>query len=368
MKNNMRVAIIGGGIVGSTAAFYFSQTEHDVVLYDLGTGQATTAAAGIICPWFSKRRNKAWYRLANGGAHFYGQLLQDLTDAGLESQAYQRKTTWLLKKDPKQIEELIDLANRRKIEAPLIGEITKLSPAGQRQVLPGWQYDQDVIQAEGAAVVDGEQLCIDLQTMAAKNKVSIRNEKALIEEIRSDVITINGEHYDTVVLACGAWLKEILCPHGYQVDVRAQKGQLAVYNTAIDTDAWPLIIPEGEGDVIPHHAGTLFIGATHEDDKDFDLTVDADAVTKLFASLKPYIPGFNFSDYDSIKVGSRAYTRDYAPFFGRLYNNKHILAASGLGSSGLTTGPLIGYNLVQIVLGNQTTLTAKAYATEKYVY
>ena len=72
----MKIAVIGGGILGSTAAFYLTK-DHDVTLYDDGIGQATKAAAGIICPWFSKRRNKPWYRLANGGAHFYRYLLKD---------------------------------------------------------------------------------------------------------------------------------------------------------------------------------------------------------------------------------------------------------------------------------------------------
>lgn len=44
----MNIAIVGGGIVGSTAAFYISQSGNDVVLYDNGVGQATKAAAGII--------------------------------------------------------------------------------------------------------------------------------------------------------------------------------------------------------------------------------------------------------------------------------------------------------------------------------
>lgn len=43
------------------------------------------------------------------------------------------------------------------------------------------------------------------------------------------------------------------------------------------------------------------------------------------------------------RVGTRAYTSDYAPFFGQL--DDHLLLASGLGSSGLTTGPYIGYLL-----------------------
>ena len=56
----MKVAIIGAGIVGSTAAYYLSkEAQVDVTVYDHGVGQATKAAAGIISPWFSKRRNKA---------------------------------------------------------------------------------------------------------------------------------------------------------------------------------------------------------------------------------------------------------------------------------------------------------------------
>ena len=54
-----KVAIIGAGIVGSTAAYYLSKNSiFQVTIFDHGIGQATKAAAGIISPWFSKRRNK----------------------------------------------------------------------------------------------------------------------------------------------------------------------------------------------------------------------------------------------------------------------------------------------------------------------
>ena len=59
----MKIAIVGAGIVGSTAAYYLSKEKGvEVTVFDHGLGQATKAAAGIISPWFSKRRNKAWYR------------------------------------------------------------------------------------------------------------------------------------------------------------------------------------------------------------------------------------------------------------------------------------------------------------------
>ena len=96
MKN---IAVIGGGIVGSTAAYYLSKDPNiNVTLFDYQKGQATKAAAGIICPWFSKRRNKPWYRLSNQGAHFYLDLLQDMAADGLQTKAYQKKTTWIVKK------------------------------------------------------------------------------------------------------------------------------------------------------------------------------------------------------------------------------------------------------------------------------
>ena len=50
--------------------------------FDHGQGQATKAAAGIISPWFSKRRNKAWYKMARLGADFYVDLLDDLEKSG----------------------------------------------------------------------------------------------------------------------------------------------------------------------------------------------------------------------------------------------------------------------------------------------
>lgn len=94
-----KVAIIGAGIVGSTAAYYLSKNPvYQVTVFDHGIGQATKAAAGIISPWFSKRRNKAWYRMARLGADFYLDLITDLQKDGFETEFYQQTGVFLLKK------------------------------------------------------------------------------------------------------------------------------------------------------------------------------------------------------------------------------------------------------------------------------
>ena len=43
-----KVAIVGAGIVGATAAYQLSKKGIDVTVFDAGVGQATKAAAGIV--------------------------------------------------------------------------------------------------------------------------------------------------------------------------------------------------------------------------------------------------------------------------------------------------------------------------------
>lgn len=66
-----KVIIIGAGILGASTAYQLAKLGAKVLIIDRkDKGQATDAAAGIICPWLSQRRNQVWYRLAKAGARF----------------------------------------------------------------------------------------------------------------------------------------------------------------------------------------------------------------------------------------------------------------------------------------------------------
>ena len=67
------------------------------------------------------------------------------------------------------------------------------------------------------------------------------------------------------------------------------------------------------------------------------------------------------------RVGIRAYTSDFSPFFGQVPELAGVYAASGLGSSGLTTGPIIGYHLAQLIQDKELTLDPINYPIENYV-
>ena len=359
-----KVAIIGAGIVGATVAYYLSkESDLEVTVFDHGQGQATKAAAGIISPWFSKRRNKAWYKMARLGADFYVDLLADLEKSGQEIDFYQRSGVFLLKKDETKLEELYQLALQRREESPLIGQLAILDPASANELFPGLQRFDQLLYASGGARVDGQLL---VTRLLEASQVKLVKEKVTLTPLASGY-QIGEEEFEQVVLATGAWLGDLLEPLGYEVDVRPQKGQLRDYWLAQDMEAYPVVMPEGEWDLIPFAGGKLSLGATHENDMGFDLTVDESLLQQMEEAALPHYPVLSKATSRTERVGIRAYTSDFSPFFGQVPGLAGVYAASGLGSSGLTTGPIIGYHLAQLIQGRELTLDPVNYPIENYV-
>ena len=359
-----KVAIVGAGIVGATAAYYLSkEADVEVTVFDHGYGQATKAAAGIISPWFSKRRNKAWYKMARLGADFYVDLLADLEKTGQKVDFYQRSGVFLLKKDDSKLEELYDLALQRRDESPLIGELAILDQAAASSLFPGLKGFDRLLYASGGARVDG-QLLVSRLLDASQVKV-VKKEVSLTPLLSG--YQIDNQMFDQVILSTGAWLGHILEPLGYEVDVRPQKGQLRDYQVDLDMASYPVVMPEGEWDLIPFPGGKLSLGATHENDMGFDLTVDKNLLQQMAEAANPFYPSLKDAVLSGERVGIRAYTSDFSPFFGQVPNLSGVYTASGLGSSGLTTGPIIGYHLAQMLQGRKGVLDPADYPTERYI-
>ena len=84
-------------------------------------------------------------------------------------------------------------------------------------------------------------------------------------------------------------------------------------------------------------------------------------------AANPFYPSLKDAALSGERVGIRAYTSDFSPFFGQVPNLSGVFVASGLGSSGLTTGPIIGYHLAQMLQGESGVLNPADYPTERYI-
>ncbi|MFC3932291.1 NAD(P)/FAD-dependent oxidoreductase [Streptococcus dentapri] len=361
----MKVAVIGAGIVGATAAYYLSKEDNlEITVFDYGRGQATKAAAGIISPWFSKRRNKAWYRMARLGADFYQTLVADLQADGFATDFYKQTGVYLLKNDETKLTELQELAKDRRKEAPLIGHLELLNHSKVAVDFPDLEGFNKLLFASGGARVEGAHLTKTLLAASACQLVS----KKVTVSLSEQGYLISDQIFDQVILAAGAWLPDLLAPLGYKVDIRPQKGQLRDYFfEGLVTEDLPVVMPEGELDIIPFKSGQISIGASHENDQGYDLTVDSSILAKLETEALKYFPKLREASSFSERVGTRAYTSDFAPFYGQLPENPGLFVASGLGSSGLTTGPLIAKELVNLLTGQTGLLDKDDYRADKYI-
>lgn len=362
-----KVAIIGAGIVGSTAAYYLSKEDKiSVTVFDHGEGQATKAAAGIISPWFSRRRNKAWYKMARLGADFYQKLIADLAADGHEVDFYDQSGVVLIKSRLDWLDDLYTIAKNRQEESPLMGELAILEADEAKSRWPELTGFEKLLYASGAARVEGSRLT---QTLLSASKADVRlGEKVTFSRQADGSYEVAGESFDAIILAVGAWLPEVLSAHGLDVWVRPQKGQINDYLFEdLDTGSYPVVMPHGEIDIIPFKEGRLSVGASHENDKGYDLTVDEAVLDRQETRALAYLPALKKAKSRSSRVGIRAYTRDFSPFFGQVPDLPNVYAASGLGSSGLTIGPITAYQLVAMVMGRTPELDPTEFDIAKHM-
>ncbi len=340
-----RIAIVGGGIVGATAAYYLSKLPGSekikVTLFDDGVGQASKAAAGIISPWLSKRRNQQWYRLAKAGADLYPELIHD---AQLGTDVYQQTGTIVTREDEADLETLFALAQDRRKTAATMGDVTTLTAQEVQDQVPLLTAPQPGVLITGGARVDGGALVDGLLASASKRNLKISHERVKLNAQGQVITSLGARQFDRVILAVGAWLKELIAPLGVTADIRPQKGQLielAVKDYPLQ-EHMPVVMPEGERDFVPFGHGKLIVGATHENDGKFDISVNPEVTADLLGSAQRLVKSVTADSLTGVRVGTRAYTSDFAPFFGLVPDHEDFLVASGLGSSGLTTGPQIG--------------------------
>lgn len=367
------IAIIGGGVVGSTAAYYLSRAGLAVTLFEHGNGQATKASAGIICPWFSQRRNKPWYYLVSNGAEFLRQLMTDLSQDGFDTEPlFQEDGTLLIRDKSKQLQRDQTQGAKKRETAPSIGQIDTLSADEVQQKFPLLETKHSATFVHGGARINGRALIETLHRAILHHGGTIIEKKAHLTRVDSVIQVTAGslqtQRFDRILLSPGAQLPALLEPLGYQVDIRPQKGQLfSVYAKEWENQHWPVVMPPGQFDIIPFNNGEIVIGATHEDEMEADLRLDDDVLKELALVASEWIPAIKDLPFHRREVGTRAYTSDYGVLVGQVPQLDTVWAISGLGSSGLTSGPFLGYQWAQLVLTGEWAIDPRDFPIEKYI-
>ncbi|MGK7379044.1 NAD(P)/FAD-dependent oxidoreductase [Planococcus sp. 1R117A] len=364
------IIIIGSGILGASVAYHAAKSGADVTLIDReDVGQATGVAAGIVCPWISQRRNKAWYGLAKSGAAYYPDLISELEQLGEKDTGYKQVGIVSIHEESK-LDKMEEKAYERREDAPEMGEICRLSPVQTKELFPYASDEYGSLFVSGAARVEGHAVRDALIRAALKlgaKKVS-GNARFIVEEEKVVGVQTETKEFfaDSIVSAGGAWAAELFEPLGLALDIVPQKAQILHMHVESDSIIdWPVaMVPFGLY-VVPFSGGRIMAGATHENDAGFDTKLTAGGIHHILDKTLDAIPGLAAAEVTGAGTGFRPSTQSALPVIGQVPGHPNIFMANGLGSSGLTAGPYLGRELAKLAMGQPIDIDLSLYKIDE---
>ncbi|WP_407271232.1 NAD(P)/FAD-dependent oxidoreductase [Radiobacillus sp. PE A8.2] len=368
------IIVIGSGILGASTAYHLARQGVEVTIIDRNDpGQATSAAAGIICPWLTNRSNEAWYELVKAGASYYPDLIEGLKADGETETGYAQVGAINIFDTEEKLDRKLEIALKSREDAPEMGAISRLSPMETKALFPPLADHYWAVHISGAGKVDGEELRNALIRAAQKNGARVVNGDAslIFEDSTVTGVNVSGSslYADKVIVTGGVWANQLLEPLGLKFNVTPQKAQIVhLQIPETDTSNWPVVLPPYSQYMLGFSGGRVVVGSTHEEEAGFDTRVTVNGVNQIISKALKVAPGLATSTYVETKVGLRPFTSGSLPIYGPVPHMKGLFVANGLGASGLTSGPFLGAELANLVLGNELQLDPATYDVSSAFY
>jgi D-amino-acid dehydrogenase len=348
-----RVIVVGGGVVAASVAYHLARRGASVVIVAGGQrGAATSAGAGIICPWTASL-DDACYRLCAEGARYYPELLAMLADDGEAGSGYGQVGALCVTGQPQGLHPLAALLRSRRTSAPDIGEVVALAPGEPARMFPPLAPDLAGLWIGGGARIDGRAIRDSLLRAASARGARLVSGTATLDRAGGQVtgVKVGADRMgaDAVVVAAGAWTAEVCADLGVRLPVGPQRGQIVHARLpGADTDAWPVVLADRDPYLVAFPAGRVVLGATREE-AGFAYHTTVGGVGGLLAGAAELAPGLAAAELLETRIGFRPVTGDGRPLLGPLADG--LIVATGHGPEGLTAGPWSGLAVAQLALG-----------------
>jgi glycine oxidase len=318
------VIVIGGGVIGLTAAWRLA--EHDVsvlVLERERAGSGTSrVAAGMLGPVAeADPYEQPLLRLEVEAAEAYPRFIAELEERAGVDAGYLPCGTLMVGRDRDEAEALDrELLIRSRLDL----EVERLLPSQARQLEPSLAPTlRAALELPDDHAVDPRRLTTALAEAVRHSGGTVR-ECAEVAALQLDHDAVHGIHLSggqrvgggTVVVAAGVWssLLEGL-PEEARVPLRPIKGQIMRLHDPSGPGLLTRVLRMPLTYLVPRGDGRYVLGATMEE-RGFDTTVTAGAEFELLRDAIELVPGISELVVDELSAGLRPGTPDNAPLIG----------------------------------------------------
>jgi len=372
-----RVVVVGGGLVGSSAAYHAVRRGAEAVLVDRrDQGQATAAGAGILSPGSGFQGSDAdLLRLAAVAASWYPELLERLAEDGEVDTGYEVVGALHVATNEQEVGRLDDLLaelHRRKLEGfSHIGDPAIVDDRTARARFPALGPVRGAVHVPGAARVDGRLLRDSLQRALRHRGGAIMHGSAalLVDRQRAIGISVDGRTVsaDAVIVAGGAWSGALADDLGVSVPVAPQRGQIAHLELpGVPTGEWPIVTGFHTHYLLTFPPNRVVAGATREHGAGYDHRVTAAGMHEVLGEALRLAPGLGAATVLEVRIGFRPAIPDGKPVLGRSPGIENLYFATGHGPYGLQVGPWSGAAVADLALGTPPPLDLGPFAVARF--
>jgi glycine oxidase len=364
MAEHADVLIIGGGVIGLTAAYFLAREQVGVEIVDQGDfgKEASWAGAGIIPPGEPSHARDPFDQLRAHSSVLFPRLSAELREHTGIDNGYRRcgglvfhdeKETYFEREwqsEGVRIEEVEGAALHRLepavapdlTAAYFLPELAQVRNPRHLQALLSYCQGRGVHLRAGCPVLGFER------------------QGNRINAVRTSAGSLQAERF---LLTAGAWTSGLLEPLGWRPDIRPIRGQIALLNTG--APLFHRVLLRGKRYLVPRPDGRVLVGST-EEDVGFDKRTTAEAIHDLLAFAIAMVPGLANAHPERSWAGLRPGSPDGLPYIGPVPGIDNLFVAAGHFRAGIQLSPATGLVLKELFLSQPLTVSLDAFRLDRY--
>lgn len=365
----MKIAVVGGGIIGCATAWELARAGCAVTLFERATpgAEASSAAAGLLAP-LGESTDSAFARLALASWRLYPALAEELRElTGIDVEYVTRGTIYPLfgaddvrraearvadRLEPVYGIEVWDAADLRAHEPALSTAVRGAMFVGADH----WVNNQRLVVAYAQAAVAAG---VVLRAGAAVSRVAVE-----VGRVRG--VVADGELWeaDAVLLATGAWTGDLVASFGGRLPMEPRRGQMlalahvpSVLNHCLHGDDVYLV---------PRPSGELLVGATVER-VGFQRGVTASGIASLLAAAIELCPALGALPITRTWSGFRPWAPDSLPVLGPWPDVEGLWVATGHYRNGILLAPITARVMTEWLTTGEPGLDLEDFLPRRFV-
>lgn len=363
MRAHPDVAVIGGGVIGLTAAHELAGRGLSVEVYDradLGA-EASWAGAGIIPPGHPDRAATPADTLRAIGSAGFAAFAADLRERTGIDPGYRRcGGVEFLQPDD---EDVLPLWRAEGIR------FERLSPDGLAALepelgpVPGVAYHlPDCAQVRNpwllrALIAACERPGVRLRPHAPADRWEFADGRVTGLRLTTGEAVRPGRF----LVAAGAWTGVVLEPLGARLPVHPVRGQIALVNAGRPRH----VLMVGKRYVVPRGDGRVLVGSTEEPEAGFEKVTTAAAVAELVRFAAGTVPALAGAAVEKAWAGLRPGSPDGLPYIGPVPGHDNILVAAGHFRAGIQLSIGTAQLVADLIQGRRPAVPPDAFRLDR---